>query len=320
MSISNELAKEDLYKKALERAYVMSRKELEKLVNNVNEFKSFLILQAKHPRFNARNILLIKAQKPEGTLFFDKKTWASDICGNRKIKSQENSVRLIVPRSNNRGQYELKAVFDISQTNHPKDYDLSHVMKKNINRLEEPRVISQAIKECVEPQKLEPQIQSPQKNPIFKDDYEKGQYYINKHLEKKRGQDEQLKENHLLSKAIAFVLAVRYFENFTEKINEDGKSLENSFRVWQQRVQEVMAKDKNKGLKAVGLLISTVNKYARDMIYKIDSKLNDRYLQLEMKKELMNDLKKTLEKDYLRDKAMEIKRHLPKDVTLEYGD
>ena len=320
MSISDELAKEDLYKKALERAYVMSRKELEKLVNNVNEFKSFLILQAKHPRFNARNILLIKAQKPEGTLFFDKKTWASDICGNRKIKLKETSVRLIVPRSNNRSQYELKAVFDFSQTIHPKNYDLSHVMKKNIKRPENTQVISQAIKECIEPKQPDPRTIQNNQQKFFKDDYEKGQYYINKYLEKKQNQDENLKENSLITKAISYVLALRYFEKFTEKIKEHEEKIENVFCSWQQSVQKVIEKDKNAGIKLIGIVISTINKYARDMIYKIDSKLNERYLQSNMKKELMQDWKKNLEEDYLREKARTIQKNLPKGVTLEYGD
>ena len=56
------------------------------------------------------------------------------------------------------------------------------------------------------------------------------------------------------------------------------------------------------------------------MIYKIDSKLNERYLQSNMKKELMQDWKKNLEEDYLREKARTIQKNLPKGVTLEYGD
>lgn len=84
------------------------------------KFKKYLDIQSKFEKYSVGNCLLVLAKEPNATQFRDKKSWKEK--GIELISNPKGIIILEPSRSetNNRVYYNPKEVFDITQTNAPK--------------------------------------------------------------------------------------------------------------------------------------------------------------------------------------------------------
>ena len=100
--------------------YQMIDDTASEIVMDANKFKGFLDTQSRMDRYSAANALLIYKQFPQATQLKDFKDWAAD---NIRINSGAKSFSILEPveYTKNDGtpgvSYNVKKVFDISQTN-----------------------------------------------------------------------------------------------------------------------------------------------------------------------------------------------------------
>lgn len=91
------------------------------IVGNGEIFKAYLDVQARFDRYSVGNAILITAQMPEATRLADFDTWKSS---GVSVKRGENGITILEPGKEYEREdksigvsYEVKKVFDISQTN-----------------------------------------------------------------------------------------------------------------------------------------------------------------------------------------------------------
>ena len=109
-------------KKAAERTEVFGLldDETQQVMSDPAAMESFLDTQSRFDRYSTSNALLIHAQKPDATQLKDFSGWAEkDV----RINKGETSLSILEPtpsEDGNRVYYNVKHVFDVSQTNSPK--------------------------------------------------------------------------------------------------------------------------------------------------------------------------------------------------------
>lgn len=104
-----------------ERAYELIDNTAMEIVGNGEIFKAYLDVQARFDRYSVGNAILISAQLPEATRLADFDTWKSS---GVSVKRGENGITILEPGKEYEREdksigvsYEVKKVFDISQTN-----------------------------------------------------------------------------------------------------------------------------------------------------------------------------------------------------------
>ena len=110
-------------KKKAERdeVYALADEMATEAVSNGEIFRIYLGMQAQFPNYSATNVLLILAQNGDATKLRDYEGWAN--CG-YFVKKDESAISILEPgktyttKDGRTGTYyEIKKVFDISQTN-----------------------------------------------------------------------------------------------------------------------------------------------------------------------------------------------------------
>lgn len=104
-----------------ESAYELIDNTAMEIVGNGEIFKAYLDVQARFDRYSVGNAILISAQLPEATRLADFDTWKSS---GVSVKRGENGITILEPGKEYEREdksigvsYEVKKVFDISQTN-----------------------------------------------------------------------------------------------------------------------------------------------------------------------------------------------------------
>lgn len=103
-----------------EAVYQMIDDTASEIVTDAKKFKEFLDTQSRMDRYSATNALLIYKQFPQATQLKDFKDWAAD---NVRINSGAKSFNILEPVEYTKSDgtpgvsYNVKKVFDISQTN-----------------------------------------------------------------------------------------------------------------------------------------------------------------------------------------------------------
>ena len=104
-----------------ESAYELIDNTAMEIVGNGEIFKAYLDVQARFDRYSVGNAILITAQMPEATRLADFDTWKSS---GVSVKRGENGITILEPGKEYEREdksigvsYEVKKVFDISQTN-----------------------------------------------------------------------------------------------------------------------------------------------------------------------------------------------------------
>lgn len=103
-----------------EAVYQMIDDTASEIVTDAKKFKEFLDTQSRMDRYSATNALLIYKQFPQATQLKDFKDWAAD---NIRINSGAKSFNILEPVEYTKSDgtpgvsYNIKKVFDISQTN-----------------------------------------------------------------------------------------------------------------------------------------------------------------------------------------------------------
>lgn len=127
-----------------QQAYDTMDKMSIEIRDNSEKFKQYLNIQSKFEKNSVGNCLLILSKNPNVTQYKDKKSWREK--GIELISNPQEIVILEPKRSetNNRVYYNPKVVYDISQTNAPKqeqsiDYDTRELLKAFLNNCTTPR-------------------------------------------------------------------------------------------------------------------------------------------------------------------------------------
>ena len=103
-----------------EAVYQMIDDTASEIVTDAKKFKEFLDTQSRMDRYSVTNALLIYKQFPQATQLKDFKDWAAD---NVRINSGAKSFNILEPVEYTKSDgtpgvsYNVKKVFDISQTN-----------------------------------------------------------------------------------------------------------------------------------------------------------------------------------------------------------
>ena len=104
-----------------ESAYELIDNTAMEIVGNGEIFQAYLDVQARFDRYSVGNALLITAQSPEATRLADFDTWKS---GGVYVKRGEDGIVILEPGKEYEREdgsvgvsYDVKKVFDISQTN-----------------------------------------------------------------------------------------------------------------------------------------------------------------------------------------------------------
>lgn len=104
-----------------ETVYEMIDDTLSLMGRNGQVFQSYLDVQARFDRYTANNAILVAAQMPEATRLLDFESWKSE---GLHILQGEEAIRILEPGKEyerNDGSngvfYNVKRVFDVSQTN-----------------------------------------------------------------------------------------------------------------------------------------------------------------------------------------------------------
>ena len=104
-----------------ESAYELIDNTAMEIVSNGEIFQAYLDVQARFDRYSVGNALLITAQSPEATRLADFDTWKS---GGVYVKRGEDGIVILEPGKEYEREdgsvgvsYDVKKVFDISQTN-----------------------------------------------------------------------------------------------------------------------------------------------------------------------------------------------------------
>ena len=104
-----------------ETIYDLVNDTAEKMKNSPELFQSYLDVQARFDRYSASNAILVTAQKPEATRLADFDTWKA---ADTNVNKGEKAISILEPgkeftRSDGSTgvNYNIKKVFDISQTN-----------------------------------------------------------------------------------------------------------------------------------------------------------------------------------------------------------
>lgn len=104
-----------------ESAYELIDSTAMEIVGNGEIFKAYLDVQARFDRYSVGNAILITAQMPEATRLADFDTWKSS---GVYVKRGENGITILEPGKEYEREdksigvsYDVKKVFDISQTN-----------------------------------------------------------------------------------------------------------------------------------------------------------------------------------------------------------
>lgn len=130
--------------KLRQQAYEIMDKMAIEIKDNSEKFKQYLNIQSKFEKNSVGNCLLILSKNPNVTQYKDKKSWKEK--GIELISNPQEIVILEPKRSetNNRIYYNPKIVYDISQTNAPKqeqsvEYDTRELLKAFLNNCNTPR-------------------------------------------------------------------------------------------------------------------------------------------------------------------------------------
>lgn len=104
-----------------ESAYELIDNTAMEMVGNGESFKAYLDVQARFDRYSVGNAILITTQLPEATRLADFDTWKSS---GVSVKRGENGITILEPGKEYEREdksigvsYDVKKVFDISQTN-----------------------------------------------------------------------------------------------------------------------------------------------------------------------------------------------------------
>lgn len=135
----NSYSKEDYKNKmnALRNSmHGISKRELGKVMTNMNELADFLKIQAKFNLYSVNNCLLIKAQMPNATVFREKEGWKKS--GFKVIRPDKGfnifeSERYITEDGKVGVYYNPKEVFDIVYTDFPlQNLDIQKPAEKDV--------------------------------------------------------------------------------------------------------------------------------------------------------------------------------------------
>lgn len=116
-----------------ETVYKMIDDTLSLMGRNGQVFQSYLDVQARFDRYTANNAILVAAQMPEATRLLDFESWKSE---GLHILQGEEAIRILEPGKEYEREdhsigvfYNVKRVFDVSQTNSRKKTE--PVMKRD---------------------------------------------------------------------------------------------------------------------------------------------------------------------------------------------
>lgn len=121
-----------------QEAYDIMDKMAMEIKDNSEKFKQYLNIQSRFEKNSVGNCLLILSKNPNVTQYKDKKSWKEK---GIELISNPQEIVILEPRrseTNNRVYYNPKVVYDISQTNAPKqeqniDYDTRELLKAFLN-------------------------------------------------------------------------------------------------------------------------------------------------------------------------------------------
>ena len=110
--------------------YGMMDTATESVLSNGEEFRSYLDTLSRFDRYSAGNVLLILTQMPEATQLRDFDGWKEK---NANIKKNEKGIRILEPGDEYAREdgttgvsYNVKKVFDISQTTARREQQIEH--------------------------------------------------------------------------------------------------------------------------------------------------------------------------------------------------
>lgn len=111
--------------------------------NDSQKFKQYLDIQSRFPKYSVGNCLVLLEKAPNSTRIKDESSWNEN---GIELISNSKGIKILEPNKvNNKIYYNPKVVYDISQTNAPKE--------ENSRNYDDRKLLEAIIKDCDVPRK-----------------------------------------------------------------------------------------------------------------------------------------------------------------------